>query len=252
LDKATIIGIVSAVLIVGLAIGLGDQPLSFISIPGVLIVVGGTMAITIAMITFRQFVQSFGVLGKAFKETSYSLGGLIDEIEELAQITRHDGALALEDQEISHPFLEKGIGMVVDGQSIEVIERTMERDIELSEERHEAGVRMFSSIHEVAPAMGMIGTLVGLVQMLGSLDDPSSIGPAMATALLTTLYGSFIAQAVALPIKTKLQMRSEQESREQRLILEGLRGIQDGINPRILRGMLETFLPQREREGDEE
>ncbi|MDG4866898.1 MotA/TolQ/ExbB proton channel family protein [Guyparkeria sp. 1SP6A2] len=250
MDKATIIGILSALGVVILAIGLGNYPLGFISIPGALIVVGGTLSITIAMITFRQFVYSFGVVRKAFVDRPHSLVGLVDEIEELSQVARHDGALALEDQEVSHPFMQKGVRMIVDGQPMEVIEQTLERDIELSEERHDGGVQMFKSIYDVAPAMGMIGTLVGLVQMLSSLDDPSTIGPAMATALLTTFYGAVIAQAIALPIMTKLAMRSTQESREQRLILEGIRGIQDGINPRILRGLLETFLPSRERQEE--
>jgi len=251
LDKATIIGIVAALSVVILAIGLGQYPLGFISIPGALIVIGGTLSITLAMITFRQFVQSFGVVKQAFVDRQHSLTGLIDEIEELAQVARHDGALALEDQDVSHPFMEKGVRMIVDGQPMGVIERTLDRDIELSEERHDGGVQMFKSIYDVAPAMGMIGTLVGLVQMLSALDDPSSIGPAMATALLTTFYGALVAQAIALPIMTKLQMRATQESREQRLILEGIRGIQDGINPRILRGLLETFLPSRERQEDD-
>lgn len=250
MDKATIIGILSALGVVILAIGLGNYPLGFISIPGALIVVGGTLSITIAMITFRQFVHSFGVVRKAFVDRPHSLVGLVDEIEELSQVARHDGALALEDQEVTHSFMRKGVRMIVDGQPMEVIEQTLERDIELSEERHDGGVQMFKSIYDVAPAMGMIGTLVGLVQMLSSLDDPSTIGPAMATALLTTFYGAVIAQAIALPIMTKLAMRSNQESREQRLILEGIRGIQDGINPRILRGLLETFLPSRERLED--
>lgn len=250
MDKATLIGIVSALGVVTLAIGLGQYPLGFVSIPGALIVVGGTLSITIAMITFRQFIHSFGVIKQAFLERRHNLTDLIDEIEELAHVARHDGALALEDQDISHPFIEKGVRMIVDGQPIENIERTLERDIELTEERHDGGVQMFKGIYDVAPAMGMIGTLVGLVQMLGSLDDPSSIGPAMATALLTTFYGAVIAQAIALPIMTKLHMRATQESREQRLILEGIRGIQDGINPRILRGLLETFLPSRDRQED--
>lgn len=251
MDKATIIGIASALGVVIIAIALGEYPLGFISVPGALIVIGGTLSITLAMITFRQFVQSFGVIKQAFLERPHNLAGLIDEIEELAQVARRDGALALEEQEISHPFLQEGVRMIVDGQPMEVIERTLEHDIELSEERHEGGVQMFKAIYDVAPAMGMIGTLVGLVQMLGSLDDPSTIGPAMATALLTTFYGALIAQAIALPIMTKLQMRATQESREQRLILEGIHGIQDGLNPRILRGLLETFLPSRDRQEDD-
>jgi len=253
LDKATLIGIPSGIAVILIAIAIGENPIMFVSIPGVLIVVFGTLALTLSMITFKQFIGSFKVLKQALSGRDDDPEALIERIEELANIARKEGALALEDQEIDDPFLAKGIGMIVDGQAIEVIERTLERDIQMSEARHEGGIKMFSNIVEVAPAMGMLGTLVGLVQMLGVLDDPDAIGPAMATALLTTFYGILIAQGLANPIARKLELRAEQEARDHSLIMEGIRGIQEGINPRILRGILETYLPRHQRaSGDED
>jgi len=247
LDKTTLFGMFAALTVVGVAISLGKNPLVFVSIPSVLIVVGGTLGITVAMITVERFVDSFRVIGKAFTRHSHDPIGLIEHIAELAQLSRKKGVLALDDEEIEHPFLEKGVDMIVDGHSLEVIDQALSREIDMAAGRHESGQRMLRAIYDVAPAMGMIGTLIGLVQMLSSLSDPSSIGPAMATALLTTLYGALIAQAVALPIMEKLRMRSEDEELEQDLILEGVKGIHDGLNPKVLRELLLTFLPGRQR-----
>ncbi len=247
MDKTTLTGILAALGVVAIAISLGKNPLVFVSLPSILIVIGGTLGITIAMITFERFIDSFRVIGKAFRRHHHDPLDLIDHIAELANISRKQGVLALEDEEFLHPFLQKGVEMIVDGHSLEVLDHTMSREIDMAATRHEGGQRMMRAIYDVAPAMGMIGTLIGLVQMLGSLNDPSTIGPAMATALLTTLYGALIAQAIALPIMEKLRLRSEQEELEAELILEGVKGIHEGMNPKVLRELLLTFLPGRQR-----
>ena len=253
MDKTTLLGILAALSVVALAVSMGKNPLVFVSVPSLLIVVGGTLGITMAMITFPRFLDSFRIIGKAFtRHRHHTPLDLIDEVFDLAQIARKRGALALEDEEIPHPFLNKGVEMIVDGHTTEVIDQAMSREIDMAAYRHESGQRMLRGIYDVAPAMGMIGTLIGLVQMLGSLDDPSTIGPAMATALLTTLYGAIIAQAVALPIMEKLRLRAEEEEVEHALILEGVKGIQEGINPKVLRELLLTFLPGRQRYLEEE
>jgi len=251
MDKATLIGMFGAATVVALAIILGGNPAMFISIPGLLIVVGGTLGITLAMITLPKFLQSFKIIGKAFSTRSDNPTELIEQIIELAKIARKDGALALEDAEIDNPFLKRGVMMIVDGHSTEVINTALTREIDMMLQRHETGQKMMRSIYDVAPAMGMIGTLVGLVQMLASLDDPASIGPAMATALLTTLYGAFIAQAIALPIYEKLVLRTAEEEVNKSLVLEGVKGIQEGLNPKVLEELLNTFLPASARAGDD-
>ena len=156
--------------------------------------------------------------------------------------------IALEGQEIDNPFMEKAIGMLVDGAEEEMITKSLTQDIESMKLRHKLGAAIFSSWGEVAPAMGMIGTLIGLIQMLGNMSDPKSIGPAMAIALLTTMYGAILANCFCIPISQKLGNRSETESANCELILEGCLFIQKGGNPRILTDLLIPFVPPKERE----
>ena len=141
--------------------------------------------------------------------------------------------LALEEAEIENPFMQKGVDMLVDGHDVEVVRATLGKDIAMTTERHEFGATIFKGLGDVAPAMGMIGTLVGLVAMLSNMDDPKSIGPAMAVALLTTLYGAMLANLVCLPIAVKLGNRSNEEKLNQSLVLDGIIGIADGQNPRV-------------------
>ena len=170
---------------------------------------------------------------------------------ELAETARKSGLLALESHEFKNEFLGKGIRLCVDGHDPEFVKRMLGKDISLAIERHDTGKGIFKSIGDVAPAMGMIGTLIGLVQMLSNMDDPKSIGPAMAVALLTTLYGAIIANAFALPLADKLGFRSTEERINKSLILETIAGIQEGLNPRVLGGLLKTYLPGSKRESEE-
>jgi len=149
---------------------------------------------------------------------------LITEAVELANVARKEGVLALEGREISDPFLQKGISLCIDGNPPEVVQNMLAKDTNLTIERHETGANFFAAVGDAAPAMGMIGTLVGLVQMLGNMDDPKSIGPSMAVALLTTLYGAIISNAIALPISDKLKLRAAEEKLKKRLILESVAG----------------------------
>jgi chemotaxis protein MotA len=185
---------------------------------------------------------------KAFMNKASSPESLIEEAVELAKIARKEGMLALESKEIKHPFLEKGIGLCIDGHPTEVVQEMLSKDINLTIERHDIGVQFFKGIGDSAPAMGMIGTLIGLVQMLANMDDPKSIGPAMAIALLTTLYGAVIANAFALPIAEKLKLISKEERLNKHLVLESISSIQAGVNPRVLEQMLLNFLPESKRQ----
>ena len=160
--------------------------------------------------------------------------------------------LGLEQVEIENEFLKRGVMLIVDGNDENFVRKMLSNDINLTIERHEEGQGIFKSIGDVAPAMGMIGTLIGLVQMMANMDDPKALGPAMAVALLTTLYGAVVANVFALPIADKLALRSKQERTTRSLILEGISAIQAGLNPRVVEDLLKTYLPGRQRESGKE
>ncbi len=206
--------------------------------------------VTLCQISLAQFFGSFKVTLRAFLHKSVPPEKLIEEAIGLADIARKEGILALEGNEIEDKFLENGIKLCIDGHSTDIVQKMLSKDINLELDRQSTGVLMFKSIAEAAPAMGMIGTLIGLVQMLANMDDPKSIGPAMAVALLTTLYGAIIANAIALPIAAKLKAISANERLNKLLVLESVAGIQDGMNPRVLQQLLVAYLPESKRELD--
>ena len=248
MDIATLVGLIGAVVVISLAILLGGDFGTFVNIPSLTIVIGGTFGATLARISLGQFFGSFKVGLKSFLHKSVAPNSLIEEAVELSNIARKEGILALEGREIAHPFLKKGIDLCIDGHSPEIVQRMLSKDINLALERHDVGIKMFKAIGDAAPAMGMIGTLIGLVQMLSAMDDPKAIGPAMAVALLTTLYGAIIANAFALPIADKLSHRSQEERLNKALILETIGSIQEGLNPRIMEELLKTYLPAGKRD----
>ena len=176
----------------------------------------------------------------------------MEKAVELADSARKGGFLALEEAEIPNPFMRKGVDMLVDGHDADVVRATLQKDIFLTTTRHELGAGLFKSLADIAPAMGMIGTLIGLVAMLSNMDDPKAIGPAMAVALLTTLYGAFLANVVAIPIQVKLELRKDEEAMNQRLILDAILGIQDGQNPKVIEGILKNYLAESKRKVDTE
>lgn len=252
MDIATLIGIIGAIgFVVGAIIMSGDVTL-FINVQSLFIVVGGSLFITLANFPLGQFFATGRVLVKAFFFKIEHPQELIDTSVEMADSARKGGFLALEEAEISNRFFRKGIDMLVDGHDAEVVKQTLSKDIQMSFSRHEEGARFFTVLADIAPAMGMIGTLIGLVGMLANMDDPKAIGPAMAVALLTTLYGAFLANVFAIPIKNKLMLRAEQEKLNQQLVLDAILGIQDGQNPRVIEGMLRNYLAESQRvSGDE-
>jgi chemotaxis protein MotA len=177
---------------------------------------------------------------------------LITTVVELAGIARKEGLLALEGQEINNPVLATGIRMLVDGHESAIVKKALTTEMNGTVARHKIGQVIFKQIGDAGPAMGMIGTLVGLVQMLSNMSDPKSIGPAMAVALLTTLYGAMLANMFALPISDKLALRSEEEKLNKVIIIESVLGIQEGQNPKVLDELLKNFLPISKREDAEE
>jgi chemotaxis protein MotA len=194
-----------------------------------------------------EFLGAVGVLGKTFKNKLDAPEALIEQIVELATIARKDGMIALEGQEIANPFMSKAVAMLVDGTDGGIIKSSLERDKDMTKLRHDMGAKIFSAWGEIAPAMGMIGTLIGLVQMLGNMSDPKAIGPAMAVALLTTMYGAILANVICLPIAMKLENQAVLEETNNELIIEGILFIQDGGNPRVLSDFLGAFLSPKAR-----
>lgn len=247
MDIATLVGLLGGFGIIIGAIATGGDVMLFVNTPSILIVVGGTFMVTLMQVSLGDFLGSFGIGLKAFLYKVDDPKKLIEEAVALADVARKNGLLALEGQEISNSFMQKGVSLCVDGHDPALVQKMLTTDIDLTIRRHEVGQRMFKNMAMVAPAMGMIGTLVGLVQMLANMSDPAAIGPAMAVALLTTLYGAIIANAFAQPMADKLARASELEQVNKALILETISGIQEGMNPRVLEQMLSTYLPPKKR-----
>ena len=251
MDIASLVGFLAAFGIISASIMMGGPFIIFVNVPSILVVVGGTFAVTLMRITLADFLGSFKVGLKGFFYKLDDPRQLIEEAVEMANIARKEGLLALEGREISNEFLQKGIGLCIDGHSPEIVRNLLSKEINIAIERHTRGADMFKAMAVYAPAMGMIGTLIGLVQMLSNMSDPAAIGPAMAVALLTTLYGAVIANAFAQPLAEKLLLIRDNERLNKSLILEAIAAIQDGTNPRVMQQLLSAYLPEGKRETEE-
>jgi len=250
-DIATLIGFLGGFGIIIGAIATGGDVMLFVNTPSILIVVGGTFMVTLMRIPLADFLRSFGVALKAFLNKREDPAGLIEEAVRLADVARKNGLLALEGETIENEFLQRGVSLCVDGHDPALVKKMLGEDINQAIQRHDVGQDMWKSVGDMAPAMGMIGTLVGLVQMLSNMSDPASIGPAMAVALLTTLYGAVIANAFAIPLSDKLGSISNYERLNKSLILETIAGIQEGMNPKVLQTLLNSYLLEKKRPAEE-
>jgi chemotaxis protein MotA len=251
-DLATLIGLLGSFGIVVAAMVLGGSALVFVNVPSLLIVVLGTFMVVLMKFSMAQFIGAIKVAMKAFIFKLDKLEELIPKVVELADVARKGGLLALEGQDVTNSFLKEGIKMLVDGHDGEVVKGVLYKDMKQAEDRHTWGAKVFTAMGDVAPAMGMIGTLVGLVQMLSNMDDPKSIGPAMAVALLTTLYGAMMANMLAIPIADKLNLRKQEEGRLKSMSIDALMAIQAGQNPRVIESMLKAYLAPSKRASREE
>ena len=248
MDFATLIGLVGAMILIASAVILGVSPDVFLNVQALLIVIGGSLLVVLAKFSFQQFLGAFKAAARAFKFKLPETRAAIDELVDIANVARRQGVLGLEGREVSSPFLNNGIQMLVDGQDDATIKQLLSKEQLMTLEHNRSGAKVFTSFADVGPAMGMIGTLIGLVQMLANMEDPKSIGPAMAVALLTTLYGAMLATMIASPIADKLSLRMTQEARMQSLYIDALGAIQEGINPRIIEQMLSSYLSPKERD----
>ncbi len=251
MDLSTILGIVAAFGLMIMAIMSGSGITIFIDFPSMLVVVGGTFGATLVHYPFKEVFRAFGVLKKAFFHKDETPTETIDALIRYSNKARKEGILSLQSvvSEIKDPFFVKGVQMAVDGQEPEAMKEMLDREIEYIMERHEGGSDIFVAMGAYAPAMGMIGTLIGLVQMLQTMDDPSTIGPAMAMALLTTFYGAVIANTICIPVAGKLKNRSSSEVLKKTLISEGMKSILAGENPRIMEQKLHAFVAPKYRES---
>ena len=251
MDLATILGVICAFGLVCVAIYMGGGVQLFINLPALMIVVGGTLGATMISYPLRDIFGVFNVVKKALFTRSIPVNELIKRFLSFAKKSRKEGILALESdlKEVKDEFIVKGIQLSIDGLEPEEIRDVLETEVDFIRSRHQLGAEIFTTMGTFSPALGMIGTLIGLVQMLQRLDDPSRIGPAMAVALLTTFYGSIIANIVCLPIAGKLRIRSKEEVLTKEMTIQGVISISNGDNPRILEQKLMAFIPPNQREA---
>jgi chemotaxis protein MotA len=251
LDLATLVGLIGVCIVVVTAVVLGGSVGAFIDPASLVLVIGGTLLVTLMKFSFRQFGNAAKVAIKAFIYRVPDPEDLISASISLSHQARASGLLALEDADVPDDFYRKALNLVVDGNDPEVVKSILTKDLELTLKRHRDGQAIFKAIGDAAPAMGMIGTLIGLVQMLGSMSDPKQIAPAMAIALLTTLYGAMIANLIAIPIADKLSLRSTEERLAKSLVIDAVMSIQDGQHPRVMQDLLKNYLPKSRRDDEQ-
>lgn len=252
MDLGTIIGIASGFALVLLTIVTGGAGIgNYISLQSILVVVGGSFA---AMLVANPLARMLGIVKYiriALRSPDWQEEKIISDLVAFSERARREGLLALEDNldEVEDEFMRKGIQLVVDGTDPDIIKSILYHDLNEIQSRHESGIRIFEDWGKIAPAFGMIGTLIGLIQMLVNLGgDAAVIGAGMAVALITTFYGSLFANLVLVPLKTKLEDRDKEETRVKEIVIEGILSIQSGDNPRILLEKLISFLPPQQRE----
>ena len=247
MDIATIIGLAGGSILIVSAVLIGGSAIIFVNLPGLLIVVGGTFATSFIKFTMKDVINSIAVAMKAFISKMEPPDEIINRVVSFARIAKKEGLIALENQKPGDEFEAKALSYLADGYDEGLIQDILKKDIRVMVQRHTLGQNVFKGMGTSAPAFGMIGTLIGLVQMLSSMSDPSSIGPAMAVALLTTLYGALIANLICLPLADKLALRSQQEQINQNIIMEAAVGINRGANPHILEDALKIYLSPKNR-----
>ncbi|MEE3361902.1 MAG: MotA/TolQ/ExbB proton channel family protein [Pseudomonadota bacterium] len=247
MDIASLIGFIGAVgMIAGAMISSGGLG-PYIDVPSILIVFGGTFFGVMYMAPMNIFLGSFGAMAKAFMPKAQKQSDLIEKMVELSDVARKNGLMALEGQDVPDKFFQEGLQMLVDGADEPKLVKQMNLEIKSMKARHEGFQTVVKAWIDIAPAMGMIGTLIGLVAMLGNMADPKAIGPAMAVALLTTLYGAFIANVIFGPMLTKMEGYTAAEVTYREMVIEGLRNIAKGESSRNVQDQMVANLPPKEK-----
>jgi len=249
-DLGTIIGLVFAVGAVMAGIILGGGSIgSLIDTTSIFVVLGGTVGATILAFPLARVLSIHKVFLKAFIVKPVDVGAVITDLVHFAEVARREGILALENhvEEMKDEFIVRGVKMAVDGTDPELIQQIMDTELDALQDRHSQGKGVLDTISKYAPAFGMIGTLLGLIFMLSNMDDPAAIGPGMAVALITTLYGALIANVVTGPVADRLAARDAEEVLVKTIIAAGVMSIQSGDNPRVVESKLLTYLPPAQR-----
>lgn len=251
MDISSILGLILGIVFMVWGIYVSGDLSAYWDIKSVIITLGGTLASTLTSFPMRDMGNILKVTKKAFVYSEISLEKVITDIISLANVARKEGLLSLEEyaDNLKDDFLSKGIMLIVDGTEPELVRNILETELVYLEERHANGQRVLETAASFAPAFGMIGTLIGLINMLRTLDDPSTIGPNMSVALVTTFYGSVLANVIFLPLAKKLKVRNDEEIIAKELMVEGLLSIQAGENPRIIEEKLKTFIPPKMRKN---
>lgn len=249
MDIATILGLLGGVAVLYGAVAIeGSNPMSFVNLLATVVVFGGAGVAVLTRYTLKSFVNALGTgIAQAVRYKHMPTIELIDQIAEIAETMRRAGPIALEQVEVKDPFFQRGVRMIADGFSAEAIRASLERERDLDYERLEEASKIYKQLGDAAPGLGMVGTLIGLVSLFGHMDDPKKIGPSMAIALLTTLYGAVVSNLIFLPIADKLANRAAEDGTNRTLIIDALTMIRDGRNPATIRDELSSFLPLHDR-----
>ena len=258
MDLATILGLVIGLVLVIISICLGDAGIAslkgFLDAPSVLITLGGSFCAVLASNSLSEFIEGLKSIKLVFKVYAEDTGEMIRRIIDLSNVARKEGLLSLEEAaaDLDDAFLKKGILLIVDGTDPELVRAIMETELMSLEERHKSKAAFWDSLGAMGPAWGMIGTLIGLINMLGNLSDPGSLGPAMSVALLTTMYGSMLANWLCTPVANKMKANNGKEVMVKQIMIEGLLSIQAGENPRVIEEKLKSFVAPKDRMSAEE
>ena len=250
MDLATIVGFVGGLLLVFGAMSLAGPLGSFWDLTSLIIVLGGSVFSTLTKMPMKSFVGALKAVGKTIKNDNLDPSSLIEDIVRLADTARKNSILALEKENMEYEYLNKGVKFMVDGIEAEVIDSIMKSEMGATAKRHKNAQFFFDTVSEASPAFGMIGTVIGLIIMMTKLDDAASVGPSMAVALVTTLYGVMFANLIFGPIGAKLKFVTEEEIMNMQIVREGIQSIIKGENPRAIKVKLESLLPPSERSQD--
>lgn len=257
MDIASILGLVICFILMIFGIVYGKEfsvIIRFLDAPSALITFGGSFMCILASNTLQSFVAGLKSFTLIFKTSTMNVPEIIQKIIDLSNVARKEGLLSLEEAagDIDDEFLKKGILLIVDGTDPELVRAIMETELVSVEDRHKEKIGFWENLGAMGPAWGMIGTLIGLVNMLQDMNDPSSIGPSMAVALITTLYGSILANWICAPVATKLKSKNAEEMMMKEIEIEGLLSIQAGENPRVIEEKLKSFLAPKDRQTPNE
>lgn len=252
MDLGTVVGIGlgAFAVVIGIFVG-GANPILYVDVGSVFITLIGSFGALFVSAPMARVMNIMQYIGHVFSVKSYEEEKLIQNLVAFSEKARRDGILALEDdlESLEDEFMRKGIQLVVDGTDPEIIQGVLNNELNKIQERHGVGIDLMDNWGKYAPAFGMIGTLLGLIAMLGNIEDQSSIGSGMAQALITTLYGAFFANLFFIPFKSKLEDKDASEALVKEVMIEGILSIQSGDNPRILEEKLLSFLPPDKREA---